>query len=121
MYNKKRPWQKSRTENSQDRKSYLRTIRQRKVNCTDHISRRNSMLKQVINGKIEGETEVKGRRGRRRKHILDDIEGMTGHWKLQEAALYSAVWRSCFGRACGHIVMQTAGWWFDDDDDNEYR
>jgi hypothetical protein len=48
----------------------------KKVNCLDHISRRNSTLKQVINGKIEGETEVKGRRGRRRRQILNDIEGM---------------------------------------------
>jgi hypothetical protein len=33
----------------------------------------------MINGKIEGETEVKGRRKRRRGQILDDIEGMWGN------------------------------------------
>jgi len=51
------------------------TIRKRKVNCIDHISSRNSIFKEVINGKIEGETEVKGGRGRRRRQILDNIEG----------------------------------------------
>jgi len=38
-----------------------------------HILRRNCLLKQVIEGKIEGRTDVTGRRERRRKHLLDAL------------------------------------------------
>jgi hypothetical protein len=33
-----------------------------------------SLLKHVIEGKIEGRIEVVGRRGRRRKQLLDDVK-----------------------------------------------
>jgi hypothetical protein len=36
---------------------------------------RNSLLKYVIRGKIEGRIEVTVRRGRRRKQLLDDLDG----------------------------------------------
>ena len=36
--------------------------------------RRNCFLKQVIEGKIEGEMEVARRRGRRRKKLLDELK-----------------------------------------------
>jgi hypothetical protein len=38
-----------------------------------HILCRNCLLKRVIEGKIEGKIEVTGRRGRRRKQLLDDL------------------------------------------------
>jgi hypothetical protein len=40
-----------------------------------HILRRNSLLRQVIEGKIKGGIEVTGRRGRRRRKLLDDLKG----------------------------------------------
>jgi len=39
-----------------------------------HILRRNCFLKHVIEEKIEGSIEVTGRRGRRRKQLLDDLK-----------------------------------------------
>jgi hypothetical protein len=39
----------------------------RKANWIGHILRRNSFLKQVIEGKIKGQIEVTRRQGRRRK------------------------------------------------------
>jgi hypothetical protein len=45
----------------------LHTIKRRKANWIGHILRRNCLLKHVIEGKIEGT----GRRGRRRKQLLD--------------------------------------------------
>jgi hypothetical protein len=39
----------------------------RKANWISHILRRNCFLKHVIEGKLEGNVEVTGRRGRRRK------------------------------------------------------
>jgi hypothetical protein len=38
------------------------------------VLRRNCLLKQVIEGNIEGRIEVTGRRGRRSKQILDDLK-----------------------------------------------
>jgi hypothetical protein len=56
-------------------KNILPTMEGRKAYSIGHFVRRNCLLKHVINGKIE----VKGRRGIRRKHLLDDFKEM--FWK----------------------------------------
>ena len=38
-----------------------------------HILRRNCLVKHVIEGKVEGRTEVRGRRVKIRKQLLDDL------------------------------------------------
>jgi hypothetical protein len=38
----------------------------------------------VIKGKLEGRTEMKERRGRRRKQLLDDLKEKRRYWKLKE-------------------------------------
>jgi hypothetical protein len=45
----------------------------RKNNWIGHILRRNCLLKCFIEGKIPAKIEVKERRGRRRKKLLDDL------------------------------------------------
>jgi len=45
----------------------------RKTNWIGHILRRNCLLKHVIEGKIPARIEVKERRGRRRKKLLEDL------------------------------------------------
>jgi hypothetical protein len=62
-----------------EQRNILHEIRQRKANWTGHILRRNCHLKQVIEGKIKGETEVTRRRGRRRKKLLDDLKDRRGY------------------------------------------
>jgi hypothetical protein len=52
----------------------MSTIRTRKANCIGHILRRNCLLQQVIEGKIKEGIEVKGRRGRRRNRLLDELK-----------------------------------------------
>ena len=42
-----------------------------------------------------------GRRGRRRKRLLDELKETRGYCKLKEQALDRIVWRSRFGRGCG--------------------
>jgi hypothetical protein len=37
-----------------------------------YFTKRNCLLKEVIEGKIKGRIEVTRRRGRRRKQLLDD-------------------------------------------------
>jgi hypothetical protein len=48
-----------------------------------------------------------GRRGRRRKQLLDDLKEKKRYWKLKEAALDRTLWRTRFGRGYGPIVRQT--------------
>jgi hypothetical protein len=57
-----------------ERVSSIHTIKRRKANWIGHISRRNNLLKHVIEGKIEGRIEMTGRRRRRRKQLLEDVK-----------------------------------------------
>jgi hypothetical protein len=45
--------------------------------------RRNCLLQHVIERRIEGGVEVKGRRRRRCKQLLDDLEEEREYWKLK--------------------------------------
>jgi len=49
--------------------------------------RGNCLLQQVIEGKIKGEIEVTGKRGRRRRKLLDDLKERRGYSHLKEEAL----------------------------------
>jgi hypothetical protein len=90
-----------------EQRNILYEISKRKVNCIGHILRRNCLLKQVIEGKIKEEIEVTGRRGRRRKKLLDDLNEKRGysHWK--EEALDRTKWKARFGRGFGPVVRET--------------
>jgi hypothetical protein len=51
-----------------EQRNILHEIHKRKVNLIGHILRRNCLLKRIIEGKINGEIEVTGRRGRKRRN-----------------------------------------------------
>ena len=87
-------------------RNILHEIRKRKANWIGHILRRNCLLKQVIEGKIKGEMEVKRRRGRRRKKLLDDLKDRRGYSHLKEEALNRTIWRHRFGGGFGPVVRQ---------------
>ena len=72
-----------------------------------HILRRNCLLKQVIEGKIKRVIEVTGRRGRRRRKLLDDLKERKKYSHLKEEALDRPLWRARFGRTFGPVVRQT--------------
>jgi hypothetical protein len=46
------------------------------------ILRRNCLLQQVIEGTVKGGREVMGRRGRRRRKLLDDLKERRGYSHL---------------------------------------
>jgi hypothetical protein len=46
--------------------------------------RRNRLLHKVIEGKIKGEIELTGRRGRGRMKLLDDLKERRGYSHLKE-------------------------------------
>jgi hypothetical protein len=66
--------------------------------------RRNCLLKHVIEGKLEWSIEMMGRRGRRRKQLLDDRKEKRRYWKLKEEALDRTLWRTRFGWGYGPVV-----------------
>ena len=86
----------------------LHEISERKANWIGHVLRRNCLLQRIIEGKLNGGIEVRGRRGRRRRTLLDDLKERRGYCHLKEEALDRTMWRAGFGRDFGPVVRQTA-------------
>ena len=93
---------------AKEQRNILHEIRKRKANWFGQILRRNCLLKRVIEGKIKGGIEVTGRRGRRRRKLLDDLKERRGYSHLKEEALDRTMWRARFGRGFEPVVRQTA-------------
>ena len=72
----------------------LHTVIRGESEWTCSILRRNCPLKHVIEGKMEGRIKVTGRRGGKRKQLLDDFKETRRHCKLKQGALDRTVWRS---------------------------
>jgi len=89
-----------------EQRNILHEIRKQKANWIGHILRRNSLLKQVIKGKIKGVMEVARRRGRRRRKLLNDLKDRRGYSHLKEEALDCTMWRHRFGGGFGPVVRQ---------------
>jgi len=87
-----------------EQRNILREISKRKANWIGHILRRNCLLQRVIRGKIKGGIEVTGRRGRRRRKLLDDLKEGRGCYHLKEEALDRTMWRVRSGRGFGPVV-----------------
>jgi hypothetical protein len=51
--------------------------------------------------------EVKRRRGRRCRHLLDNLKEKRGYWKLKEEAQDRIVRRTRFGSGHGPVVRHT--------------
>jgi len=87
-------------------RNVLHEIRKRKANWIGHILRRNCLLQRVIQGKIKGGIEVAGRRGRKRRKLLNDLKERREYSHLKEEALDRTMWRARFGRGFGPVVRQ---------------
>ena len=85
----------------------LYEISKRKANWIGHILRRNCLLQRVIERKIKRGIGVTGRRGRRRRKLLDDLKERRRYSHLKEEALDHNKWRARFGRGFGPVVRQT--------------
>ena len=73
------PCEKRRVIKSQGAEEYPTYSKKRKkVDWIGHIWRRNCLLKEVIERKVEERIEVTGRRGIRRKQLLDDPKEKRG-------------------------------------------
>jgi len=70
--------------------------------------RRNCLLQRVIERKIKGGIDVTGRRGRRRRKLLDDLKEKREFSHMKEEAVDRTMWRARFGRGFGPVVRQAA-------------
>jgi hypothetical protein len=93
----------------QEDRNVVHTIQRRKANRIGHILHRNCLIKHVIEGKIKGRIEVTRRRGRKRKHIMNNLNKTRGYWKMTEEALDRSWWRTRFGRGYGPVVKTDYG------------
>ena len=87
-------------------RNILHEISKRKANWIGHILCRNCLLQRVIEGKIKGGIEAPGRRGRRRRKLLDNLKERRGYSHLKEEALDRTMWRARFRRGFGPVVRQ---------------
>ena len=55
-------------------------------------------MKHVIEGNVQGRIEVAVRRGRRRKHLLNDHKEGRGYLKLKAESLDCTLSRDVFGK-----------------------
>jgi hypothetical protein len=91
-----------------EQRNILHEISIWKAKWIGHILRRNCLLQRVIEGKIKGGIEVTGRRGRRRRKLLDELKDKSGYCHLKEEALVRTMWIAGFGRWFGPVVRETA-------------
>jgi len=70
---------------------------------------RNCLLKQAVDGKVGRKIRSDGKRGRRRKQILDDLKETRGYRKLKVEALDRTLWRTRFARGYRSVVRQITG------------
>jgi hypothetical protein len=64
--------------------------------------RRNCLLKDVIEGKVEKRIEVT----RRRKQLLDGFKEKRRYWKMKEDVLDGTLWRTRCGRGyCPDVTL----------------
>jgi hypothetical protein len=87
-----------------EQRNILHEIRKQKANWIGHILRRNCLLKEVIEGKIQGQIEVTRRRERRRKKLLDDLGDRREYSHLKGEALDRIKWRNRLSRGFGTVV-----------------
>ena len=83
-----------------EERNIIHTIKGRKADRICHISRRNCLLKHVI----EGKREVTGRRGRRRVKLLDDLTEIKQYSILKYETLDRTVCRTRFVRGYGPVT-----------------
>jgi hypothetical protein len=90
-----------------EQRNILHEISKRKAICIGHILRRNCLLQRVTEGKIKEGIEVTGRRGRRRRKLLDDLKERTGYSHLKEEVLDRTMWTARFERGFRPVARQT--------------
>jgi hypothetical protein len=90
-----------------EQRNILQEISIRKANWIDYILRRYCLLQRVIEGKIQGGIKVTGRRGRRRRKLLDGLKERRRYSYLKEKSSSCTMWIARFGSGFEPAVRQT--------------
>ena len=90
---------------AKEKNNILHTITRRKANWIGQTLR-NTLLQERYKKKIRR----KGRQGRRRKKLLDDLTESRGYCHLKEEAVDRTMLRARFGGGFGPVVRQTTKW-----------
>jgi hypothetical protein len=93
-----------------EQRNILHEESKRNANWIGHILRINCLLQQVIKVKMKGRIEVTGRRGRRRRKLLDDLKERKGYCHLKEEVLDRTVCRAGFGSGFRSVVRLSTKW-----------
>ena len=78
----------------QENRSLISNVLKRKANWIGHILRRNGLLHDILEGKMEGGNA--SRLGRRKIQILDDLKNGKRYWELKEEVENREGWRTRF-------------------------
>ena len=94
-------WQEHKTneyvlEAVGEKRKFLDTIMERKRKWLGHILRGDSLVKDVLEGRLEGRRG----RGRPRIMLLDDIKGEDSYASLKRRAMDRESWKSFIPRTC---------------------
>ena len=79
-----------------EKRKLLNTILEREKRWLGHILRRESLVKEVIEGRMEG----KRGRGKPRIMMLDDIKADETYEKIKRRAMDRECWRNWMPRTC---------------------
>jgi hypothetical protein len=77
-----------------EERNIIHTVKRRNANLIGHILRGKCLLKRNIEGNIKGGIEMRGRRGRRRKQILDDIKYLRRYRNLKQIFMENLLWNT---------------------------
>ena len=78
-----------RTRRSKEERNILHRVKRTKANRIGRILLRNCLVRQVIEGEVEGRIEGMGRRGTRGKHLLDDLKETRDYWSMKGGSIRS--------------------------------
>jgi hypothetical protein len=85
-----------------EERNILLKIQQCKIDWIGHIWCGNCLLKYANDGMIEGV----GRRGRRHKDVLDNLEEKRRYQNLTDGTLDCTLWTVCFGESYRPVTRQ---------------
>jgi hypothetical protein len=86
--------------------SYMKYVNERRTGLVTFCVE-TAFYSGLLKERYEEGMEVTGRRGRRRRKLLDDLKERRGYCHLKEEALDRTMWRAGRGRGFGLVVRQT--------------
>jgi hypothetical protein len=74
-------------------RNILQTTKRRRAKWIGHVLHTKYLIKHVTEGNVERRLEVTGRRGRRRKKLLDDFMEERGYCELKSHYVEKSLWK----------------------------